>query len=143
MAKIKTFLKIIANYGFLSFIALTCEKYKLLIICIFLRTTPYFIQAGLSNFEEMYSTNAQYISALGSQWCCLTAFGVYTISEDLNKQSFLKKLFQQKYLFPIFLTIFFLNSSEWRKSPIYPFRGLMSKENLLKIHLKQYIILFQ
>ena len=128
--KIKTFLKLIIYYGFLPFIALFSNKYRLLIICIWLGCVPYLIQAGLSNYEPFFSTNTHYISALGSQWWCLSVFGIYAICEEKNRFSFLRILFQKKLILPVFLTLFFLNSSEWRKSPIYPFRGLIEREKV-------------
>jgi hypothetical protein len=126
--KVKTFLKIFVYFGFLPVFALFSKKYRLLVICIWLGCIPYFLQVGLTVAEMMYSTNTHYISALGSQWWCLSLFGIFFLCEESENFLFVRRLFQPKTMIPTFLILFFLNSSEWRKSPIYTFRAFLDRE---------------
>ncbi|MES2614198.1 MAG: hypothetical protein V4591_02155 [Bdellovibrionota bacterium] len=122
--KIKTFLKIFIYYGLLPIFSLLCKKYRLLAVCIWLGCLPYFIQVGVANDVGMSNTNMHYIAALGSQWWCLSLFGLYAINEK-----FVYFSLKEKLILPLFLILFFLNSSEWRKSPLYPFRGFIEREH--------------
>ena len=128
--KIKTFLKLFVYYGFLPVIALASKKYRLLVNCLWLGSIPYFIQAGVASDLGMSETNKQYIASIGSQWWCLTVFGIYTLSEEYLDISYVKKIFQKNLIVPIFLMLFFLNSSEWRKSLIYSFRAIIERERV-------------
>lgn len=92
-------------------------------------TLAYFIQAGLTSYEPIYSTNTHYISAIGSQWWVLSILGIHAIL--FEKNIFINKFkifFAKNALIPFFLALFFLNSSEWRKSPLYPIRAVIEKD---------------
>jgi hypothetical protein len=112
--KVKTFLKIFVYFGFLPVFALFSKKYRLLVICIWLGCIPYFLQVGLTVAEMMYSTNTHYISALGSQWWCLSLFGIFFLCEESENFLFVRRLFQPKTMIPTFLILFFLNGEKVR-----------------------------
>ena len=106
LGKIKLFLKLLTYYGFLPYflyfipIKITCFD--------FIRAVHwlYFIQAGLTSYEPIYSTNTHYISAIGSQWWVLSILGIHAILFEkylLNKF----KIFLLKCFNPIFLALFF------------------------------------
>ncbi len=124
--KIKTFLKIFLYSGPFFIFALKSSKYARLSFFILLGCVPYFLQAGLSSYNLLYATNTHYIGALGSQWWALSAFGLHAFLTENNFEK-IRKLFFQTSVASFVFMFFFLNSSEWRKSPIYSFRGLFER----------------
>ena len=129
IAKIKTILKIFLYCGPFAFLSIFSKKYRLISICVMMGSLPYFIQAGLSKRME---TNEHYISSLGTQWWILTIIGIYYLVNEYNGKSFLLKIknyiFSNQKIVPFFMILFFLNTSEWRKSLIYPFRGIIERD---------------
>ncbi len=129
LGKIKLFLKLLTYYGFLPLFSIFHSNKKLLVLTLWGGTLAYFIQAGLTSYEPIYSTNTHYISAIGSQWWVLSILGIHAIL--FEKNIFLNKFkifFAKNALIPFFLALFFLNSSVWRKSPLYPIRGVIEKD---------------
>ncbi|MES2614197.1 MAG: hypothetical protein V4591_02150 [Bdellovibrionota bacterium] len=125
--KIKTFLKILLYSGPFFIFSFKSSQYARLSFFILLGCIPYFLQAGLSSYNLLYATNTHYIGALGSQWWALTTLGLYAfLTEDIFQK--MRSLCFKTSVVSLILSFFFLNSSEWRKSPIYPFRGVFERE---------------
>jgi uncharacterized membrane protein len=125
--KIKTFLKIFLYNGPFFIFALKSEKYRRLAFFILLGCIPYFIQIGLTSYSSFYSTNTHYISAIGSQWWAVTTLGIYSFLTE-NMFIKLKNIILKNSIISFSLLFYFLNSSEWRKSPLYPLRAIFERE---------------
>ena len=125
--KLKTFLKILLYSGPFFLFSFKSSQYGRLSFFILLGCVPYFLEAGLSRYNLMYATNTHYISALGSQWWALTTFGLYAFLTEPCFVILREKTFQSSIAALVF-AFYFLNSSEWRKSPIYPLRGIFERE---------------
>ncbi|WP_130610079.1 DUF2079 domain-containing protein [Fluviispira sanaruensis] len=134
--KVKTFLKIFFYCGPFAFLAVFSKKYRLIAICVSFGCLAYFIQAGLSG-GMMISTNTHYISSLGTQWWILTVLGIYYLSNEFDTKNILLHksvnfIFSNKKIIPFFMILFFLNTSEWRKSLLYPIRGIIERDKVNK-----------
>ncbi len=131
VSKIKTILKIFLYCGPFAFLAAFSKKYRLLAICITLGCIPYFIQSGLSLRME---TNEHYVASIGSIWWLLTVLGLYYLLYEIKFESkwfkFRNFIFNPTKIVPFFAILFFLNTSEWRKSLLYPFRAIVDRDNV-------------
>ncbi|WGL58909.1 DUF2079 domain-containing protein [Pigmentibacter sp. JX0631] len=129
--KLKTILKIFIYCGPFVFFALLSHKYRVIAVCLIFACLPYFIQAGLSPSME---TNVHYVSSIGTIWWLLSVIGIYYLLYETKSNSkllpFKKLIFNEQKLFPFFLILFFLNTSEWRKSLLYPFRAIVDRDNV-------------
>lgn len=129
--KVKTILKIFLYCGPFALVAIFYKKYRLIAVCLSLGCVPYFIQAGLAPRME---TNEHYIASIGTIWWLLTVIGIYFLLYEIKPTSNWLKL--RDYIFtpakvvPFFVILFFLNTSEWRKSLLYPFRAIVDRDNV-------------
>lgn len=131
IAKIKTILKIFLYCGPFALIAMFSKKFRLLAVCLSLGCLPYFIQAGLSPGME---TNYHYVSSIGTIWWLLTVIGIYFLLYEVKSTSKFFQIknfiFNKRKLVAFFCILFFLNTSEWRKSLLYPFRAIVDRDNV-------------
>lgn len=129
--KVKTILKIFLYCGPFAFIAIFSKKYRLIAICLSLGCVPYFIQAGLTTRME---TNEHYVASIGTIWWLLTVIGIYFLLNEIKPNSnwlkFKNYIFTPAKIVPFFVILFFLNTSEWRKSLLYPFRAIFDRDNV-------------
>lgn len=139
IGKIKTVLKIFLYCGPFAFFAVLSKKYRVIAICLAPACLPYLIQCGLSQGME---TSFHYVSSIGSIWWLLTVIGIYYVvfeAKENSKLIFIKKLvFNKQKIIPFFMILFFLNTSEWRKSLLYPFRAIVDRDNL-KSEVRTYL----
>lgn len=131
VAKLKTILKIFLYCGPFAFFAILSKKFRVIAACLILACFPYFIQAGLSPGME---TSMHYVSSIGTIWWLLSIIGIYYLLNETKNNSkllpFKKLISNEQKLIPFFLILFFLNTSEWRKSLLYPFRAIVDRDNV-------------
>ena len=134
--KIKTFAKALLYLGPFPFFAFALKRHRGLALTLCFGTLPYFVKVGLSHDANMMTTNTHYIAEFGPQYWVLALLGTSFFYQNEEIESsfcghlqFLKRALWHPFSAAmILLIIVYLNTSEWRVSPLRTLRQLWLAE---------------
>jgi Predicted membrane protein (DUF2079) len=125
LEKIKTFSKALFYLGPFPFMGawFLFQKSKNLCLTVLFGLFPYFIKVGASQTPEMLNTVTHYIAEFGPQYWFLFLVGLKYATQN-------HFIHNKRHLLAWSFCLLFLNSSEWRKSPLEIFRSSFDSRTL-------------